>query len=70
MANDNDHEDDLRPEYYREDFPGGLERGRYTASMAEGSNIVCIDPDLLGALGESGIFGVSGAAIGSPSRCR
>lgn len=52
MADDNDH-DDLRPEYCREDFPGGLKRGRYAASMAEGSNIVRIDPDLLGAFPDS-----------------
>ncbi len=46
-------EDDRRPEYCREDFPDGLKRGRYTARMAEGSNIVCIDPDLLRAFPDS-----------------
>lgn len=52
MADNNDH-DDLRPEYCREDFPVGLKRGRYAASMAEGSNMVRIDPDLLQAFPDS-----------------
>jgi hypothetical protein len=53
MADQNDHGDDLRPEYRREDFPAGLERGKYAARMAEGSNIVRIDPDLVGAFPDS-----------------
>lgn len=53
MADDNNHDDDLRPEYCREDFPGGLKRGRYAKRMAEGSNIVRIDPDLLAAFPDS-----------------
>ena len=52
MADDNNH-DDLRPEYCREDFPAGLKRGRYAASMAEGTNMVRIDPDLLEAFPDS-----------------
>ncbi|MCF8005165.1 MAG: hypothetical protein K9L32_13375 [Chromatiaceae bacterium] len=51
--NDNDNDDDLRPEYRREDFPAGLERGKYAARMAEGSNIVRIDPDLSRAFPDS-----------------
>lgn len=53
MADDHNQDHDLRPEYCREDFPGGLERGRYAARMAEGFNIVRIDPDLLGAFPDS-----------------
>ena len=53
MADDKDHDDDLRPEYRREDFPAGLERGKYAARMAEGSNIVRIDPDLSQAFPDS-----------------
>lgn len=53
MADDNDQADELRPEYRREEFPAGLERRKYTARMAEGSNIVRIDLDLVGAFPES-----------------
>lgn len=53
MADDNDYDDDLRPEYRREDFPAGLERVKYAARMAEGSNIVRIDPDLSRAFPDS-----------------
>ncbi|EIC19333.1 hypothetical protein Thi970DRAFT_04850 [Thiorhodovibrio frisius] len=53
MADDNDQADDLRAEYRREDFPAGFERGKYAARMAEGSNIVRIDPDLLAAFPDS-----------------
>lgn len=50
---DDDHDDDLHPEYHREDFPAGLKRGKYAARMAEGSNIVRIDPDLSRAFPDS-----------------
>ena len=53
MADDNDHDDDLRPEYRREDFPAGLKPGKYAARMAEGCNIVRIDPDLSRAFPDS-----------------
>ncbi|NBC47436.1 MAG: hypothetical protein GVY22_05470 [Gammaproteobacteria bacterium] len=53
MADANDQKDDLRPEYRREDFPAGFERGKYATSMAEGSNIVRIDPDLIQAFPDS-----------------
>jgi len=53
MADDKYHDDDLRPEYRREDFPAGLERGKYAARMAEGSNIVRIDHDLSRAFPDS-----------------
>ena len=36
--------DELRTEYSLEDFPAGLERGKYAVRMAEGSNIVRLDP--------------------------
>jgi hypothetical protein len=48
-----DQADELRPEYRDEDFPAGLERGKYATRMAEGSNIVRIDPDLLQAFPDS-----------------
>ena len=53
MADDNDQADELRAEYRREDFPAGFERGKYAARMAEGSNIVRIDPDLVAAFPDS-----------------
>ncbi|MDN5872423.1 MAG: hypothetical protein L0H73_17135 [Nitrococcus sp.] len=45
--------DELRKEYTLEDFPGGLERGKYAARMAEGSNIVRLDPDIAHAFPDS-----------------
>ena len=45
--------DELRKEYTLEDFPGGLERGKYAARMAEGSNIVRLDPDIARAFPDS-----------------
>jgi hypothetical protein len=45
--------DELRDEYTLDDFPGGLERGKYAARMAEGSNIVCLDPDVARAFPDS-----------------
>lgn len=45
--------DELREEYTLEDFPGGLERGKYAARMADGSNIVRLDPDVARAFPDS-----------------
>ena len=45
--------DDLREEYTLEDFPNGLERGRYAARIKEGSNIVRLDPDVAEAFPDS-----------------
>jgi hypothetical protein len=45
--------DELRDEYTLDDFPGGLERGKYAARMAEGSNIVRLDPDVARAFPDS-----------------
>ena len=45
--------DELRDEYTLADFPGGLERGKYAARMAEGSNIVRLDPDVARAFPDS-----------------
>ena len=53
MVEDNDPTDELRPEYCREDFPAGFERGKYATRLAEGSNIVRIDPDLVAAFPDS-----------------
>lgn len=45
--------DDPREEYTLEDFPKGLERGRYAARIKEGSNIVRLDPDVAEAFPDS-----------------
>jgi hypothetical protein len=37
--------DDLRPEYRREDF-GPMVRGKYAARLREASNIVVLDPEI------------------------
>ena len=37
--------DDLRPEYRREDF-GVMVRGKYAARLSESSNIVVLDPEI------------------------
>jgi len=38
--------DELRPEYKRSDFPGGLVRGKYAKQMRESSNIVVLKPEV------------------------
>ena len=38
--------DELRAEYSRSDFPGGLVRGKYAKSMKESSNIVVLRPEV------------------------
>ena len=48
-----EHDDELRPEYRREDFPDGLVRGKHAAAMARGSNIVRLDPDVARAFPSS-----------------
>lgn len=45
--------DELRREYTLEDFPGGLDRGKYAARIAKGSNIVRLDPDIAQAFPDS-----------------
>ena len=45
--------DELRDEYKLDDFPGGLERGKYAARVAKGSNIVRLDPDIADAFPDS-----------------
>jgi len=37
---------ELRPEYKRSDFPGGLARGKYADRLRESSNIVVINPEV------------------------
>ena len=37
--------DDLRPEYRREDF-GPMVRGKYAARLKESSNIIVLDPEI------------------------
>lgn len=46
-------EGNLRSEYARADFPGGLVRGRYARRAAAGSNIVVLDADLTSAFPDS-----------------
>jgi len=38
-------DDDLRPEYRREDF-GTMVRGKYAARLKESSNIIVLDPEI------------------------
>jgi hypothetical protein len=38
--------DELRPEYKRSDFPGGLVRGKYAARIKEASNIIVLRPEV------------------------
>ena len=38
--------DELRPEYKRVDFPGGLVRGKYSKRLKESSNIVVLRPEV------------------------
>jgi hypothetical protein len=41
--------DELRPEYKRSDFPGGLVRGKYAKRLKESSNIVVLRPEVADA---------------------
>jgi hypothetical protein len=41
--------DELRQEYKRSDFPKGFARGKYSARIAAGSNIVRLDPEIAAA---------------------
>ena len=38
--------DELRPEYKRSDFPGGLVRGKYANRLKESSNVVVLKPEV------------------------
>lgn len=38
--------DELRTEYKRADFPGGLVRGKYAKRLKESSNIVVLRPEV------------------------
>jgi hypothetical protein len=38
--------DELRAEYKRSDFPGGLVRGKYTKRMRESSNVIVLRPEV------------------------
>ena len=38
--------DELRAEYKRSDFPGGLVRGKYARRMRESSNVVVLKPEV------------------------
>ena len=38
--------DELRPEYKRTDFPGGLVRGKYAKRIKESSNVIVLRPEV------------------------
>jgi len=38
--------DELRAEYKRADFPGGLVRGKYAKRIKESSNIIVLKPEV------------------------
>ena len=38
--------DELRVEYKRSDFPGGLVRGKYAKRMKESSNVIVLKPEV------------------------
>ncbi|MFH2046782.1 MAG: hypothetical protein ABIK92_16745 [Pseudomonadota bacterium] len=38
--------DDLREEYKRSDFPGGLVRGKYAKRIKESSNVIVFRPEV------------------------
>jgi hypothetical protein len=40
------HKDELRAEYKRSDFPGGLVRGKYAMRMKESSNVIVLRPEV------------------------
>ena len=47
MKKDKESEkDELRGEYKRSDFPGGLVRGKYAKRLRESSNIVVLRPEV------------------------
>lgn len=41
--------DELRTEYKRSDFPGGLVRGKYAERLRESSNVVVLKPEVADA---------------------
>jgi hypothetical protein len=38
--------DELRAEYKRSDFPGGLARGKYAKRIKESSNVIVLRPEV------------------------
>ena len=47
MKKDNEPvKDELRAEYKRSDFPGGLLRGKYAERMRQASNIIVLRPEV------------------------
>ena len=50
MKKDKESEkDELRPEYKRTDFPGGLVRGKYAKRMKESCNVIVLRPEVADA---------------------
>jgi hypothetical protein len=45
MKKENDHEEDLRPEYDFSQMPQGV-RGKYAERYKAGTNLVLLDPDV------------------------
>jgi hypothetical protein len=56
---------ELRPEYKRSDFPGGLVRGKHAARFAAGTNIVRLEPEIADAFPTSAAVN---AALGTVLR--
>jgi len=46
--------DELRPEYKRSDFPGGLVRGKYAKRIKESSNVIVLRPEVAQAFPNEG----------------
>jgi hypothetical protein len=45
--------EDMRAEYRKSDFPGGLVRGKYAARLAAGSQVVVLEPEIAAAFPDS-----------------
>jgi hypothetical protein len=46
MKKNKTEEDELRAEYIRADFPGGLVRGKYAKRLKESSNVIVLKPEI------------------------
>ena len=46
MKNKKSDSDELRAEYKRSDFPGGLVRGKYAKRIKESSNVIVLRPEV------------------------
>jgi len=46
MKDKKPEKDELRAEYKRSDFPGGLVRGKYAKRLKESSNVIVLRPEV------------------------